>query len=113
VSCIFCKIIRGEISGEKVFENEKILVLKDINPQAPVHFLVIPKEHFSSVLEIADEKMNLLQEVFGVIKKLANDFEFGPEGFRIVNNIGLKAGQAVGHIHFHVLAGREFFWPPG
>lgn len=111
--CLFCKIIRGEIPSNKVYEDELCYAFYDIDPQAPVHFLVVPKEHIASALEINDENSHIVGHVFKVVEKLANELGFAQDGYRIVNNCGKDGGQTVGHIHFHVLAGRNLGWPPG
>ena len=105
-NCLFCKIINGEIPSEKVYEDEEILVFKDIHPKAPVHILVIPKKHISSAMEIEEQDEALIGKMFTVIKKLAK--EFGLEnGYRIVNNCGSDGGQEVMHLHFHLLGGKK------
>jgi len=111
--CLFCKIINGEIPSQKVYEDDKIYAFNDIDPQAPVHFLVIPKEHISSALELSDENAGIVAHVFATIAKLAREMGFAGGGYRVVNNCGVDGGQTVGHLHFHVLAGRNIGWPPG
>lgn len=111
--CLFCKIINGEIPSSKVYEDDKVYAFNDIDPQAPVHFLVIPKEHISSALELNDANADVVSHIFKVVKKLAEEMGFAKDGYRIVNNCGQDGGQTVGHIHFHVLAGRNLSWPPG
>ena len=111
--CLFCKIINGEIPSSKVYEDEKVYAFNDIDPQAPVHFLVVPKKHISSALEITEETADIPGHVFMVVSKLAKEMGFADSGFRIVNNCGKDGGQTVGHLHFHVLAGRNIGWPPG
>lgn len=111
--CLFCKIINGEIPSSKVYEDDKVYAFNDIDPQAPVHFLVVPKTHISSALEIDDSNSDIVGHVFKVVAKLAKDMGFDKKGYRIVNNCGEDGGQTVGHIHFHVLAGRNIGWPPG
>ena len=104
--CIFCKIIKGEIPSNKVYEDDEILAFKDINPMAPVHILVIPKKHIESVNEIEKEDEILIGKIFTVIKKLAEENGLD-NGYRIVNNCGEDGGQAVKHLHFHLLGGRK------
>ena len=104
--CIFCKIIKGEIPSNKVYEDDEILAFKDINPMAPVHILVIPKKHIESANEITEEDEKVIGEIFTVIKKLAKDNNLD-KGYRIVNNCGEDGGQAVKHLHFHLLGGRK------
>ncbi len=109
--CIFCKIVQGDIPAEKVYEDEEFIVFADANPQAPVHHLVIPRDHISDLLEVKDKEM--LGRLFAVIQKVALQEGLAPEGFRVVNNCGEKGGQTVGHLHFHLLGGRFMEWPPG
>ncbi len=104
--CIFCKIIKGEIPSKKVYEDELCYAFYDINPLAPVHFLVVPKQHIASAAEINEENAALTAHIFTVIARLAKELGFA-EGFRVVTNCGADAGQTVHHLHFHVLAGRE------
>ncbi|GAA0126765.1 MULTISPECIES: histidine triad nucleotide-binding protein [Clostridium] len=111
--CIFCKIANGEIPSQKVYEDDRVLVFNDINPEAPVHVLVIPKEHISSANEITQENSDIISHIFVVINKIARELKISEDGFRIVNNTGKNGGQTVGHMHFHVLGGRNLAWPPG
>ena len=111
--CIFCKIINKEIKSEIVYEDDIVVVFKDINPQAPLHLLIVPKKHLKNVNEIETEDKGLIGHVFVVAKEIAKKFNVDKDGYRIVVNTGKLAGQAVFHIHFHFLAGREFSWPPG
>ncbi|MBE7052364.1 MAG: histidine triad nucleotide-binding protein [Ruminococcaceae bacterium] len=111
--CLFCKIINGEIPSQKVYEDDKVYAFNDIDPQAPVHFLVVPKQHISSALEINDSNSAIVGHVFAVVANLAKEMGFADKGYRIVNNCGEDGGQTVGHLHFHVLAGRNIGWPPG
>ena len=104
--CIFCKIIKGEIPSDKVYEDDEILAFKDINPIAPIHVLIIPKKHIDSINEINNEDELLIGKIFIVIKKLAKEFNLD-NGYRIVNNCGEDGGQAVKHLHFHLLGGRK------
>lgn len=103
--CIFCKIVKGEIPSEKVYEDDKILAFKDINPAAPIHILVIPKEHFKDVLGVKAENKDIIADVFQAINKIAEKLGIEEDGFRIINNCGKDAGQEVMHLHFHLLAG--------
>lgn len=111
--CIFCKIANGEIPCAKVYEDDKVLAFNDLNPEAPVHILIIPKEHISSALEINSENCSIAGHIFYVATKIANDMGFADNGFRLVNNCGADGGQTVQHLHFHLLAGRNLGWPPG
>ncbi len=103
--CIFCKIVKGEIPSEKVYEDEAVLAFKDINPAAPIHILVIPKEHVANVLEVKPENMQMIANIFIAINKIAKQLGIEQDGFRILNNCGKDAGQEVMHLHFHMLAG--------
>lgn len=109
--CLFCKIISGEIPSDKLYEDELCRAFNDIAPQAPTHFLVIPKEHIGSVAEVDAGNSAVVAHIFEVIAKLTR--ERGIESYRVVSNIGAQAGQSVPHLHFHVLAGRDMTWPPG
>ena len=109
--CLFCKIIAGEIPSNKVYEDETVYAFYDIDPQAPTHFLVIPKTHIGSCAEITPENATVVAHCFAVIAKVTKDL--GISEFRVVSNCGESAGQSVHHLHFHVLAGRDMTWPPG
>jgi len=103
--CLFCKIIAGEIPSNKVYEDELCYAFYDIAPQAPTHFLVIPKTHLTGVSEVSDENANLVGHIFSVIAKVTK--ELGLESYRVVSNCGEDAGQTVFHLHFHVLGGHK------
>ena len=109
--CLFCKIAAGIIPSNKVYEDEVCLAFHDIDPQAPTHFLVIPKKHIPSCGAITAENSAVVAHIFEVISKVAG--EMGMTDFRVVSNCGLQAGQSVFHLHFHVLGGRDMTWPPG
>ncbi len=109
--CLFCKIIAGEIPSSKVYEDDQCLAFRDIDPQAPTHFLVIPKEHIPSVAGVDEGNSAVVAHIFTVIAKVCRDL--GLDSYRVVSNIGEQAGQSVPHLHFHVLAGRDMTWPPG
>ena len=109
--CLFCNIARGEIPSKKVYEDEVCYAFYDIAPQAPTHFLVIPKAHIASVSDVTAENSGVVAHIFEVIAKLAKDLHL--ESYRVVSNIGEQAGQSVFHLHFHVLSGRDMTWPPG
>ena len=110
-NCLFCKIAAGEIPSKKVYEDGQCLAFYDIDPQAPTHFLVIPKTHIGSCGEIGPENSAVVAHCFEVISKVTK--EQGISSFRVVSNCGVQAGQSVPHLHFHVLAGRDMTWPPG
>lgn len=112
MDCLFCKIASGEIPSKKLFEDERIFAFYDINPEAPVHFLVIPKVHIGSVDEINAENSDIIAHIFETIAKLAVQLGL-KNGYRVVTNVGRDAGQSVEHLHFHVLGGRGLAWPPG
>ncbi len=104
MDCLFCKIIAGEIPSTKVYEDDKVYAFKDINPVAPVHVLVVPKKHYSSLMEVDDTQ--IIAHIFEVIQKLAKEQGVSEDGFRIVNNCGDNGCQSVKHIHFHLIGGR-------
>ena len=110
-NCLFCKIIKGEIPSNKVYEDEYCFAFYDIDPQAPTHFLVVPKTHIVSCGAVDAENAALVGHIFEAISKIAKDL--GISDFRVVSNCGEQAGQTVPHLHFHVLAGRDMTWPPG
>lgn len=111
--CIFCKIANGEIPSEKVFESANVLAFKDINPEAPIHIVIIPRKHIESVNHIEDQDVNIIGEVFQAAKEIAKHLGIADDGYRIVTNCGEKAGQTVKHLHYHLLGGRDLKWPPG
>jgi histidine triad (HIT) family protein len=112
-NCIFCKIIQGKMNAEKVFEDDQIVVIRDIAPVAPMHLLLIPKKHVANSLDLQPEDGPLISRIFQVAASLARDNGYADSGFRIVNNNNRGAGQTVFHLHFHLLAGRQMHWPPG
>ena len=105
--CIFCKIIDGEIPSEKVYEDSDVLAFRDIAPQAPQHIVIIPKKHIKSANELAEDTAEVVGKVFLAAGKIAKELGFAENGYRIVNNCGEDGGQTVGHLHFHLLAGRQ------
>lgn len=111
--CLFCKIIAGEIPSSKVYEDEFVYAFNDISPEAPVHVLIVPKEHIASANDITEENADVLAKIFLVAKKIAKDMNISEGGYRIVNNCGDDGGQSVKHLHFHLLGGRSLAWPPG
>ncbi len=110
--CLFCKIAAGQIPANKLYEDDTVLAFYDIDPQAPVHFLVIPKQHIASPACITAENSAIVAHIFEVIARLAQEMKL-ENGYRVVTNSGPDAGQSVGHLHFHVLAKRSLAWPPG
>ncbi|MFS1513530.1 histidine triad nucleotide-binding protein [Chengkuizengella sp. SCS-71B] len=107
MSCIFCKIVEGELPSKKVFENELILAFHDIQPEAPVHILFIPKKHIPSMNEITPEDVEAISEIHLAIKKVAKELNVDESGYRIVNNCGQNGGQLVPHLHYHLLGGER------
>lgn len=113
MDCLFCKIAAGEIPSTKVYEDDLVYAFRDIEPQAPVHILIIPKQHISSVNEINDENCAIVGHIFKVAAEIAKNEGVAEEGYRIVTNIGENGGQTVKHLHYHMLGGRSLQWPPG
>lgn len=113
MDCLFCKIANGEIQSDKVYEDDLILAFRDISPQAPVHVVIIPKEHIKSANEITAENSNIIAHIFEVIPKIAESEGIAVDGYRIINNCGENGGQSVPHLHFHLTGGRQFGWPAG
>ncbi len=111
--CIFCKIINKEIPAEVIYEDEKVLAFKDINPAAPHHVLIIPKKHIATLFDLQPEDQDVLGRIVLTAQKLAKELGLQEKGFRLVSNCKEEAGQTVFHIHFHLLGGRKFNWPPG
>ncbi|MEE1050385.1 MAG: histidine triad nucleotide-binding protein [Clostridia bacterium] len=113
MDCLFCKIVAGEIPSTKVYEDDSVYAFLDIEPQAPTHIIIVPKQHIASANELTDDNAEVVGHIFAVAAKLAQEQGFAENGWRIVNNCGKDGGQTVGHLHFHVLAGRNLGWPPG
>ena len=111
--CIFCKIINKEIPTSIVFEDEEMIAFNDINPQAPIHILLIPREHFASLNNIPEEKKSLLSHLLLKARQIAQEKGIAEKGYRIVLNTESDSGQEVYHIHLHLLGGRWMNWPPG
>lgn len=112
MDCIFCKIAAGEMPSNKIYEDKETLAFYDVSPQAPVHFLVIPKTHIRNVDEINESNSGIVAHIYEVIAHIARQLDLD-NGYRIVTNCGDDGGQTVGHLHFHVLAKRTLAWPPG
>lgn len=104
--CIFCKIVSGEIPSTKVYEDNDVIAFKDLNPQAPIHILVVPKKHYANVLDV-EEDDNIIAKIYNAINKIAKQENFDKDGFRVINNCGENAGQTVMHVHFHIIAGKK------
>ena len=112
-NCLFCKIANGEIPAKIVFQDEHVVAFEDINPQAPVHILLIPRQHIASITDLTLENGPLLAQIFTTARKIAHQMKIDESGYRFVSNVGPDAGQSVFHLHFHLLGGRKFVWPPG
>jgi len=112
-NCIFCKIASGKMDSETVYSDENLIAIKDVNPQAPTHLLIIPKKHIGTLMELEDSDTQLMGSIITVSKLLARENDLEASGFRMVVNCGSGAGQSVFHIHFHLLGGRPMKWPPG
>ena len=111
--CLFCKIVAGEMDSDIVHSSDHVLAFRDINPAAPVHILIIPKEHLDSAKTLTEKHGDLLAEIFQTASHLAKANEVDRTGWRLVTNVGPDAGQSVHHLHFHLLGGRQMAWPPG
>ena len=111
--CLFCKIIEGEIDSDIVYEDERVIAFKDIEPQAPVHFLIVPRKHIATLLDLEEEDNELIGHIYQVANQLAEEEGIAEDGFQIISNCGEAGGQSVFHIHYHLLGGRDLQWPPG
>lgn len=112
MDCIFCKIANGEINTKKIYEDNDMIAFYDIEKKAPIHFLVIPKNHIENIDDLDEKNYEIVGKIFLKIKTIASELGI-EDGYRVVTNCKEKAGQTVMHLHFHVLAGRDFSWPPG
>ena len=106
--CLFCKIIKGEIPCKKVYEDEDVLAFYDIHPAAPIHILVIPKKHITSLAYLEKEDEAIVGKIYGIMNEIADDKGFKQDGYRVIVNCGKNGGQEVMHLHFHLLAGKQF-----
>jgi histidine triad (HIT) family protein len=111
--CLFCKMVAGEIQPDVVFEDDEVLAFRDVNPQAPVHVLVIPRSHIATTNDLDADNAHLLGKLYLAAKKIAADEGIAESGYRTVINCNAGAGQSVYHIHLHLLGGRPMGWPPG
>ena len=111
--CLFCKMAKSSIDVPKVYEDEKVFVIKDINPQAPYHYLAIPRDHYAAIHEVEADNGTLFDALFSAIRTVVRKEELAEKGYRLVINSGTSAGQSVDHIHVHLLSGRQLQWPPG
>jgi histidine triad (HIT) family protein len=112
-NCLFCGIVAGEINADKVSDDDEVIAIRDINPQAPVHLLVIPRRHIPSAADLTPADDALWATMLHVSQSLAREHGIDDSGYRLVVNIGRGGGQTVGHLHMHVLGGRQMSWPPG
>jgi histidine triad (HIT) family protein len=111
--CLFCKMVSGVIQPDKVYEDADVLAFRDIKPQAPVHVLIIPKRHITTLNDMTDADTALAGKLFLTAQKVAAQLGVADAGYRVVNNCNLAGGQAVWHLHVHLLGGRQMHWPPG
>lgn len=113
MDCIFCKIISGEKKGGKIYEDELVYAFEDINPQAPVHILLVPKKHIPTLLDLKEKDKELMGHLYMIANRLAKERGVADRGFRTLINCNPESGQTVYHIHLHLLGGRMMHWPPG
>ncbi len=113
MNCLFCKVIDKKIPSKIVYEDEQVFAFEDINPQAPIHILIIPKKHISTALDLKQEDNELISRLFHAANKIAKNRGVAERGFRLVMNCNPESGQTIYHIHIHLLAGRVMHWPPG
>lgn len=111
--CLFCKIANKEMDSELVYEDDRVVAFNDINPQAPHHILIVPHKHIATINDLEEEDNELVGHIYQVAKKIATDLNIDQAGYRCVFNCNRGAGQAVYHIHLHLLGGRQMMWPPG
>jgi histidine triad (HIT) family protein len=111
--CLFCGIVQKKVKGDVVYEDDSVVAFKDIKPQARVHILIIPRKHIATLLDLRPEDGEMTGHIFQVAVKLAHEQGIAKNGFRVVANCGADAGQTVFHLHYHLLGGRHFGWPPG
>ena len=108
MDCLFCKIIAGEIPSTKVYEDDMVLAFRDINPAAPEHIVIVPKNHMESANDITEENVKHVAAIWQTIPKIAKELGFADNGYRVINNCGKDGGQTIGHLHFHLLGGKTF-----
>lgn len=113
MDCLFCKVVSGEIPAKVIYQDDKVVAFDDINPQAPQHKLIIPRQHIATINDLKSENNELIGYMVQTAKKLANDLGIAENGYRLVMNCNPGAGQTVFHIHIHLLGGRQMTWPPG
>ena len=112
-NCLFCRIAAGDIPAKIAYQDEDVVAFHDINPQAPLHVLVIPRKHIATINDLQADDAALVGKLFLAAKQVAKEAGYAEDGYRVVMNCGLDAGQTVFHIHLHILAGRALSWPPG
>ncbi|GAB4544852.1 MAG: histidine triad nucleotide-binding protein [Anaerolineae bacterium] len=111
--CVFCKIVRGELPSSILYQDGEVMAFKDIHPGAPIHVLIIPRRHIHSAAEVTEADAPVVGHMIAVAAQLARDLGVAETGYRLVTNIGREGGQSVFHLHFHLMGGRPFSWPPG
>jgi len=111
--CLFCRIVAGELASTKVHEDDHVIAIRDIAPRAPTHILILPREHIPSAADLIEDDGPLLGHVFALAAGLARSERIAQQGYRMITNVGTWGGQTVDHLHFHLMGGRSFSWPPG
>lgn len=111
--CLFCGIVEGQVPSKIVYRDQDVIAFADINPQSPAHVLLVPRRHIASLNDLTPEDGPILVSLFAAATKIAQDLGLAERGYRLVTNVGPDAGQAVFHVHFHLMGGRKFGWPPG
>jgi histidine triad (HIT) family protein len=112
-SCLFCRIVAGELPSTQVASDDQVIAIRDIAPRAPTHILLLPREHIASASDLTDDHAALLGRLFAMSAELARSEGIADGGYRVVTNVGTWGGQSVDHLHFHLMGGRAFSWPPG
>jgi histidine triad (HIT) family protein len=111
--CLFCRIVAGEVPATTVHDDDLVVAIRDIAPRAPTHILLLPREHLESAADLGEQHAELLGRLFATAARLAREEEIVANGYRVVTNVGRWGGQSVAHLHFHLMGGRAFEWPPG
>ncbi len=111
--CIFCKIVAGDIDADIIYQTDRVIGFRDLNPQAPTHVLIIPRHHISTINDIAESDAEVIGQLFVAAKEIAAVEGFSEPGYRLIMNCNAGAGQSVFHVHLHLMGGRQFDWPPG
>ncbi len=111
--CLFCRIVAGDIPADIVYENDRLLAFRDISPQAPIHILLIPREHIATINDLDEAHADIIGQLFLAAKAIARNEGIADDGYRVVMNCNAGAGQTVFHLHLHLLGGRQMTWPPG